>query len=142
LKVIGLDGREHNWKLTGRSLSGNDTRPRSQYHKRARALLLKLFPFDQRLEEVPLPGSGKLTADFFLPARRLLIEVHGEQHYGYTDFFHKDAPGFMRSQQRDSKKSRWCETNNINFVELPYGESDEQWTTRINDALGGNQTDE
>lgn len=140
MRVIGTDGREYVWKLDGRCPRADDTRARSSNHLRARVLLANLFPFDRRLEEVPLPGSGKLSADFVVVGRQLMIEVHGEQHYRFVAHFHGDTTGFVRAQNRDDRKREWCGLNGFTYVEFPHSESDQQWTERIHTAFGQETT--
>lgn len=120
----------------GRQPGGCDERERSQYHLRARAVLAALFPLDRRSEEVPLPGTGKLTLDFLVLSYRLAVEVHGEQHYKYVPHFHKSKLAFLQAKQRDANKRRWCELNNLRLVELPYNEDDDEWRKRITSADG------
>jgi hypothetical protein len=136
MKVWGLDGLSYSWKLAGHGLRPSEDRPRSSYHLRARALLANLYPLEVRLEEVPLPGTGGLLADFVLPGCRLVVEVQGQQHYGFNEYFHKNALGFYFSQARDRRKSVFCELNSLFHVELPYHESDAQWARRINHRGG------
>lgn len=137
MRVKGLNGREYSWKLTGRSLRKGEQKG-SSYHARARKLIHSIFPNESLLEEVPLPGSGKLTGDFFLPTRKLMVEVHGEQHYRFIIHFHRTPLGFLQSKQRDQQKVDWCELNSIRHVELPYSETDDEWKRRI---LGREETD-
>jgi hypothetical protein len=89
-----------------------------------------LFPAYRILEEVPLPGIN-LTADFFIPIQNKIIEVHGEQHYKYVPHFHGTYLGFARSRANDRKKREWCELNNLEYIELPHNESENEWKTRI-----------
>lgn len=131
MKVKGLDNRLYNWKLLNHVPLGDDERNRSKYHLAARQLLTQLFPTDRVLEEVPLPGSGGLTADFLIPAEKLIIEVHGEQHYKYVMHFHGSLLGFIAARKRDMNKKRWCELNGIRLVELPYTEAVDEWRRRI-----------
>lgn len=131
MKVIGLNGREFTWKLVGHVPLGDDEQKRSQFHLAARDLLTKLFPCDRILEEVPLPGSGGLAADFFIPAEMLMVEVHGQQHYNFIPHFHTDRLGFLLSKKRDATKRYWCKLNNICLVELPYNEVPHEWSRRI-----------
>ena len=131
MKIKGLDGQTYTLKLNGKQPLQSDTSGRSKFHVRARQLLKKLYPNEQRLEEVSLPGSGGLTADFFLPGRRLLVEVHGQQHYEPNGFFHKTPIDFFQGQRRDRRKGEWAELNNLTFVELPFDESDTEWSDRI-----------
>ena len=95
MKAIGLDGKERSWNLSKYRNNKNSSRPRSQYHIKTRNLLRKIYPRDKILEEVSLPGSSTETrkstlfADFFIPNRSLIVEVHGQQHYQYNAFYHK-----------------------------------------------------
>lgn len=130
MKILGLNGRSYNWNIKHRP-----KRNASKLHTQVRKLLHELFPLDIINEEVVLPGSKTkgqpLTADFYIHTRRLMIEVHGQQHYEYSPYFHKDRIDFAQGQHRDRLKRSWCENNNIRLVELPYNETKELWTQRI-----------
>ena len=135
MRVTGLDGREYVFNPDGR-VYGDDIRRRSSYHLMARQLILAVYPLDILHEEVQLPGTrniahGTLTADFVVLRRRLLIEVHGEQHYSFSAHFHGNENGFKRSQVRDKNKKKWCEINNFRYIELSYKETEDEWRTRI-----------
>lgn len=131
MKVRGFDGREYPWPPKGHAVDFDDKRKRSEFHLKARDLLRSMYPTDRILEEVPLPGSNRLSADFYLPWRNIVVEVHGRQHYEYVPFFHGNKMAFIEGRQRDLKKIEWCNQNNIGVVELPYNETDEQWRERI-----------
>lgn len=137
MRVKGLDGKEYPWRLAGHTVLDSDVRERSRGHLRCRKLLEKLYPFDLRLEEVHLPGSGKLAADFVIPSRRLIVEVHGKQHYAYSTFLHGDRLSFYRSRERDGRKREWAELNNFRYVELPDTDTDDEWAQAILDRPGG-----
>ena len=130
MKIIGLDGKTYTWSLTNHVPYKDDDRPRSQYHVRARNLLTFEFPCDRILEEISLPGCG-LFADFYIPKRKLMIEVHGSQHYEFNSFFYKSKADFYKAQARDRKKASWASLNSITYIELPYIESDDEWRARI-----------
>jgi very-short-patch-repair endonuclease len=103
--------------------------------------LKELFPYDTIYEEVTLPGSNKpsrpskLFADFFVPAYKLIVEVHGRQHFEYVSFFHKTKAEFLKSKSRDRDKKRWCEINSLNFVSLKFSENLDEWKQRILEEL-------
>lgn len=136
MKIIGLNGRTYTWKLVGHVVD-EDTLTRSKYHLQARALLTELFPLDRLLEEVPLPGSDGLTADFYISSAKIMVEVHGEQHYKYIPHFHRDLLGFIKSKRRDANKKAWCELNNIILVELSYTETIDGWRSKLREAKIG-----
>lgn len=134
MKVVGLDGRTYQWKLHGKTTHLNDISNRSSGHVRCRQFLTKLFPCEVQLEEVLLPGSGGLRADFFLPAKELIVEVHGRQHYEFVLMFHQTRRGFLEAQKRDRQKREWCERNELIYCELPDSEDFKQWQSRVKDA--------
>lgn len=128
MKVVGLDGKSYSWPF---HRSSSDSSDKSSLHIKARTLLRNIFPVDRILEEVSLPGSNGLTADFWLPLRRMVVEVNGEQHYKFIPFFHNNILNFYHSKKNDKNKAEWCLINNINFVEFPFNESEQQWRSRI-----------
>jgi hypothetical protein len=128
-KVKDTKGRFHSWNLTGHTVADNNTRPRSEIHLKTRELLKVLYPLDTVLEEVPIPGES-LFADFYLPLRKKIIEVHGEQHYRYISHFHNNLQGFKDSKERDARKANWCAINNITLIVLKYNE-EEKWASQI-----------
>lgn len=137
MKIKGLDNREHSWILES---SQREDENRSKLHLRARELIKTMFPYDKFYEDVTLPGSSNgsnksvLYADFFLPLRKLMIEVNGRQHTEYVRFFHGDKNNYKKSLARDKNKIAWCELNNIRIVYLNHDEDDETWRKKINDS--------
>ena len=133
MKVEDFKGRKHPWPPQGHEVDFNDKRPRSSLHIRCRELLRQMYPTQPILEEVSVPGEN-LTCDFYLPTRRVVVEVHGEQHYKFNQHFHGDRRGFVQSKNRDQRKIDWCHLNNISVAVLPFSETDDEWRTRIEDA--------
>ncbi len=133
MKIRDLDNEIQKWNLNGYVINASDMRPRSKLHLRARNILVDLFPTVQILEEVavPITRREKLFFDFYINTIKLVIEVHGQQHYKFNSLFHTSAQDFAKQRKRDSRKSEWCEYNNITYVELPYNESDEEWQLKI-----------
>lgn len=131
MKVIGLDDKEYKWNYKESSCSSES---RSKLHLRARELLKKMFPFDLILEEVSLPGCGKFTlyADFYIPMRKIMVEVNGQQHSSYIKFYHKEKINFFKGVSRDKKKKEWCEKNEITLICLNFDQTDEEWEHIIN----------
>ena len=126
MNVIGLDGRNYHWKVKSKVRS-NASKP----HIRCRELLKQLFPLDQIIEEIYLPGAGKLYLDFYLPLRKLAIEVDGRQHVKYIPHFHGTKLNFFKSLRRDDKKRHWCELNNIILIKLEQDEKDDDWRRKL-----------
>jgi len=131
MKVKGLDGKSYAWYLVGYQPKNNDNRPRSQFHLNMRELLRELFSGEKILEEVPLPGTNGLHSDFYLPLRKLMIEVQGRQHNEFVEHFHGNEQGFIASQKRDNNKRCWCELNGITLITCDYNEDKDAWRKRI-----------
>jgi hypothetical protein len=123
--VTRIDDSTYNWKPKDKRKNNA-----SKLHKKARDLLKSIFENTTTLEEVKIePMSGVyLYIDIYIPVFMTAIEVHGEQHYNYTPFYHKNLMDFVQSKQRDNMKKRWCELNDITLIELPYNEVNE-WQT-------------
>jgi hypothetical protein len=128
MKVIGLDDKNYTMTLYGRDDLTDD---KSSLHLLARKLLFNIFKPAPIIEELFLPGSGGLYADFFIPLYKLVVETHGVQHYKFNPFFHSNIKDFKLGQVRDKNKIKWCEKNNIKLIELPYNEDENEWRTRI-----------
>lgn len=136
MRVIGLDGKNHSFVLAHNQYAAAENK--SSFHLAARKLIAKLYPWDTPYEEVTLPGTatkqhGVLFADFVIPRRRLIIEVHGEQHYKFNPYFHVDMSGWRLQQLRDADKLKWCKLNNWNYVELKYDQQHE-WQRQLESA--------
>ncbi len=137
MKVIGINGSEYAWNLTSYTVDANDKRKRSKFHVRARELLKTIYHSYRILEEVKLPGSteshkkGVLYLDFYIPQIMMAIEVHGQQHYEFNKFFHKNKADFAIAQKKDDDKIKWCELNKIDIIVLRYSDTDEQWREQI-----------
>jgi len=133
MKTRGLDGQVHNWKLHGYVVRASESRPRSKLHLKARTILKDIFLTVQILEEVaaPITRTEKLFFDFYINTVKLVVEVHGQQHYKFNTLFHSSAQDFANQRKRDRRKAEWCEYNNITYIELPYNESKEKWKSRI-----------
>jgi len=134
LNIIGLDGKEYSWIPSNNIV---DTQKRSGLHNKARQLLKEKYPNDRILEELVLPGTktgnrkSLLKADFFIPVRGLIIEVHGQQHTEFNNFFFANKMEFYKAQARDRDKKSWCELNNISLLELFHDESIDEWKEKI-----------
>lgn len=65
--------------------------------------------------------------DFYLPDYNLFIEYDGQQHYYPVTFCSQTKEeaekNFIKTQERDAIKNKYCEDNNINLLRIPYWES-------------------
>ena len=135
MKVKGLNGRDYTIPL--KKYMGNNRSKVSIYHVQAREIIQDMFSGYNILEEVKLPGTvnpskrSALFIDFLIPNLKIGVEVHGQQHFKYTPFFHKSKAGFMKARARDRDKSEWCEINDITLAVLRYDSSPEYWRQQL-----------
>lgn len=125
MKVKGLDGRSYTWNLLNNLESSNP----SSLHLEARCILKEEFPFEKILEELTIPSTS-LRCDFFIPSKRIMVEVQGSQHYVYNNFHYNSQFDFIIAGKRDRQKEEFCNLNNIKLVELPYNDRD-NWRQRL-----------
>jgi len=84
-----------------------------------RLLLAQGVKFERQyvLPEVNL----KLRYDFYLPESRTLIEFHGEQHYRYIPFFHRNGEDDLLAQKnRDDLIVHLAREFKYNYLEFNY----------------------
>lgn len=62
----------------------------------------------------PLPFDNEI------PELKLLIEVHGEQHYKKSSFYNRTEEDFNYLQWKDSIKKQQALSAGYNFIEIPY----------------------
>lgn len=97
---------------------------RGKFQSQVGAILTQTFPGYYVLEEFPCVGEG-LFLDFFLPTKKLAVEVQGAQHFEFNAFFHKDKRAFARQKANDRRKEEWCEVNEIRLIKIKWGEKEE-----------------
>ncbi|WP_271554278.1 hypothetical protein [Bradyrhizobium sp. CCBAU 45394] len=70
--------------------------------------------------------GGRLRFDFYVDATRTAIEFDGAQHFEPINFTGLDESdlqlSFEQLQKRDAFKTRYCETNGIRLIRIPYTE--------------------
>lgn len=129
MKLKTLDGFIYNWQ-PGKEVGKN--KDKSSLHKLAHQILLEEFPLLTFCEEVPVRvlKYKQLYFDFYIPLFSTAIEVHGQQHYSFSAFFHKDIFKFLEYRKNDKLKYDFCIQNNIEILELEYDRTD-SWRERI-----------
>lgn len=118
MKTIGIDGKIYQMDIRP-SVYGMRTEQgcKSKFQYECGQIIKSQYPFDIILEEVNIPGIN-LKIDFFIPTRKIMFEIQGEQHGEFNKFFHKTKQAFRNSQDRDSLKKQWAEINNIKYIEV------------------------
>lgn len=90
---------------------------KSKYQREVKFFLHKFWKNHIVYEEFPVFGS-KMTLDFLNLSRKIAIEVQGEQHSSYNEFFHQNITNYWSQLHRDVEKKRWCEMNGFRLVEI------------------------
>lgn len=79
--------------------------------------------------------KNPLKLDFYLPEYNICIEYQGEQHYRPVEYF-GGAETLGLYQQRDFKKKKILEKNNINVIKYSFKDSIEYIENNLSKILG------
>ena len=91
---------------------------------KSKKYLKKYWFHDIVFEEFPLVGS-RMTLDFYNATKNIVIEVQGRQHTRFVPFMHGGSKiNYLKQLKRDQDKIKFCEINQIKFVEYFDGESE------------------
>lgn len=74
------------------------------------------IPYEKQKTFPDCRDKQKLLFDFYLPAKNLIIEYDGEQHF--YPVFGDDI--FKITCKHDDIKNKFCIDNNINIIRIPY----------------------
>ena len=110
-QIITWDLRESSWPMT----SSASCRSKIQFE--IGQIVKKRYPLDPILEDITIPET-RLSLDFYIPHRKIAVEVQGEQHDQMNPFFHKTHADFEDQKNRDELKRFFCELNNIKLYEV------------------------
>lgn len=122
MRFRDLNGYEQTIKLHNKPRMN-----RSKLHTLALDILEEMFPFDRIYNEIYAFG---LYLDIFIPSLKLVIEVHGQQHFKRNTFHHPSKKDFINAQNNDKTKKQWCDLNGLTLVELNFDDVD-NWKERI-----------
>ena len=97
---------------------------KSKIQNSVKKYLKKYWFHDIVFEEFPLVGS-RMTLDFYNATKNIVIEVQGRQHTRFVPFMHGGSKiNYLKQLKRDQDKIKFCEINQIKFVEYFDGESE------------------
>lgn len=116
MKFKTLKGIEKYKNISNRKIKW-DGKSRSQIQFNVKQFLKKYWIYDLVFEEMPVLGT-KMTLDIVNYTKKIAIEVHGKQHGEFVPFFHGNRNNYRRQIERDLSKERWCEINNIKYVDI------------------------
>ena len=126
MKFYDTSGREHKVDIRPSKWQPKaEGQGRGKFQTQVGDILGQAFPGHFILEEFPCAGE-RLFLDFFLPSKKLAVEVQGQQHHKFNSFFHEDKAAFIRQKVNDKRKEEWCQINGIRLVKIDYGEKEEK----------------
>lgn len=95
-----------------------DKKERSQFQTDVKNFLRPYLQFHVVFSEFPIP-STRLKIDIFDASAMVCYEIQGEQHRAFNSFFNNGSRlNYLHALQRDGKKVKWCEINNITLCEI------------------------
>ena len=89
--------------------------------KIASILTLLNIQFQKEYKFKELPNR---RFDFYLPEKNICIEFDGKQHFEYVATWHKTKENFDQALLRDNEKTKFCISNNIKLIRIPYWDYD------------------
>ena len=79
--------------------------------------------YKQEVSFKDLKGSRQpLRFDFIIYEKNkiILLEYDGEQHFMFTQYFHKSSLDFRRQKEYDIRKNKYCLNKKIPLIRIPY----------------------
>ena len=125
MKFFDTKGREHSIDIRPSKWERrNMGEGKGKFQSQVGDILSEVYPSDVICEEFPCSGEG-LHLDFFVPRKKVAIEVQGRQHHEFVEFFHRTRAGFLKQKECDARKAEWCELNKIQLIKIDTGEKRE-----------------
>lgn len=116
MKLLDIKGR-YKYKNCDHLRVNWEKRSRSKYQKAVKDFLRDYWSKHLVYEEFPVFGS-RMSLDFYNLTQSVAIEVQGEGHTQYNPFFHGNPSGYQRQFSRDRAKEKFCEMNDILYIEI------------------------
>jgi hypothetical protein len=90
----------------------------SSIANRLKRYFQKKYKADIEYKIVKNPETNRfLPYDIFIKRRNVFIEVHGEQHYEFSKFFHRTIENFEHSKKMDKIKKDYASEHGI-YIEI------------------------
>ncbi|TFH25856.1 hypothetical protein E4G67_00300 [Candidatus Bathyarchaeota archaeon] len=125
MKFYDTNGHEHKIDVRPSRWPKKDIgEGRGKFQSEVGDILAETFPGHYVLEEFPCLGE-RLFLDFYVPSKKIAVEVQGTQHHKFNPFFHKDKKAFATQQANDRRKEQWCNINDITLIKINWGASKE-----------------
>lgn len=91
----------------------------SKAAKKVERLIKKAFPsYRLKKEYYVFYQNTRLFFDYYLPELNLVIEVQGEQHFTFNNFYHTDKNDLLDQVVRDRLKTQWVSEKEFKLLTL------------------------
>tara|TARA_Y100000592_G_C5411908_1_gene288543 strand:+ start:373 stop:783 length:411 start_codon:yes stop_codon:yes gene_type:complete len=118
MKFKTLSGSTRRVSKIKKHLIDWDSTSRSKFQFNVKKFLEPYWSRHVVFEEFPIVGT-KMSLDFFNANKKVAIEVQGGQHTKYVPYFHGGHKvNYLSQLERDHKKLKFCEINDITLVEI------------------------
>lgn len=122
MKLLNTRGRLVNKNVDDRLIKWDEPSA-SKLQFRVKQFLKSFWRYESVYEEFPVFGT-LLRIDFLNITRKIAVEVNGNQHENFSEFFHRSRSAYLQSIKRDYKKSEWLKLNGFTLIEINEKEVD------------------
>ena len=117
MELLTIYGKKRRYKNLKKYLIDWNAGSRSKFQATVKKFIKKYWDQDVVFEEFPLVGS-RLSLDFYNANKKIAIEVQGQQHVKYVEFFHGNRFNYLEQLKLDEKKETFCSFNKIKLVTI------------------------
>jgi hypothetical protein len=117
MRLLNINGKLVN-KNVRKNLIDWEAKSRSKLQFKFKKFFYPYWKNHIVYEEFPVYGS-MLKVDILNATKRIAVEIQGDQHESFNEFFHDHSRlKYLQSIKRDVKKEKWLELNEFKFLEL------------------------
>lgn len=117
MRLLNINGKLTNKNVT-KNLIDWDGKSRSKLQFKFKQFFYPYWKNHIVYEEFPVYGT-MLKVDILNATKKIAIEVQGNQHESFNEFFHDHSRlKYLQSIKRDVKKEKWLQINKFKFLEL------------------------
>ena len=117
MELLTIYGKKKRYKNLKKYLIDWGGSSRSKFQTTVKKFIKLYWDQDVVFEEFPVVGS-RLSLDFYNANKKVAIEVQGQQHVKYVEFFHQNRFKYLDQLKRDQNKEKFCEINEITLVTI------------------------
>lgn len=116
MNLLDIFDRKKNISLKKYRIDWNKN-SKSKFQFKVKQFFKQYWQYDNCVEEFPVLGT-KMHCDIINFDKMIAIEVDGNFHNEFSEFYHKTRMRFLHSKKRDQKKEEWFAKNNIFLIRI------------------------